>query len=100
MRAVGRRAAAQDSRRALRRAGSRGIAEQGLEPAHLKLLAACAVVDRVLLRQAADRDPRPIEPETIDWGIFRPQPYTYMSEEELFAELSNLLHEDDRNRIF
>ena len=41
-----------------------------------------------------------IEPETIDWGIFRPQPYTYMSEEELFAELSNLLHEDDRNKIF
>ncbi len=40
-----------------------------------------------------------IGPETIDWGIFRPQPYTYMSEEELFAKLSNLLHEDDRNRI-
>lgn len=41
-----------------------------------------------------------IDPETIDWGAFRPQPYTYMSEEELFAELSDLLHEDDRNRIF
>lgn len=41
-----------------------------------------------------------IEPETLDWGTFRPQPYTYMSEEELFAELSNLLHEDDRSRIF
>ena len=41
-----------------------------------------------------------IEPETIDWGTFRPQPYTYMSEEELFAKLSDLLHEDDRNRIF
>lgn len=40
-----------------------------------------------------------IELENIDWGAFRPQSYTYMSEEELFAELSNLLHEDDRNRI-
>ena len=41
-----------------------------------------------------------IDLENIDWGAFRPQSYAYMSEEELFAELSNLLHEDDRNRIF
>ncbi|MHB8599397.1 MAG: HsdM family class I SAM-dependent methyltransferase [Ktedonobacteraceae bacterium] len=41
-----------------------------------------------------------IDLENIDWGAFRPQSYTYMSEEELFADLSNLLHEDDRNRIF
>lgn len=40
-----------------------------------------------------------IHPDNIDWGIFRPQPYTYMSEEELLVELSNLLHEDDKNRI-
>lgn len=41
-----------------------------------------------------------IDPRAIDWGTFRPQPYTYMSEEALFAELSNLLHKDDRNKIF
>lgn len=41
-----------------------------------------------------------IEPENIDWGTFQPQPYIYMNERELFAELSHLLHEDNRNRIF
>ena len=40
-----------------------------------------------------------IDPITTDWGTFRPQPYTYMSEEELLEELSNLLQEDDKNRI-
>ena len=40
-----------------------------------------------------------IDPDTTDWGVFRPQPYTYMSEEDLFAELSHILQEDDRNRI-
>jgi len=40
-----------------------------------------------------------IDPATTDWGFFRPQPYTYMSEEELLEELSNLLQEDDKNRI-
>lgn len=40
-----------------------------------------------------------IDPSNADWGTFRPQPYTYMSEEDLFVELSKLLHEDDRNRI-
>ncbi len=40
-----------------------------------------------------------IRPDNIDWGIFRPQPYTYMNEEELLIELSNLLQEDDKNRI-
>jgi hypothetical protein len=28
----------------------------------LRLMAACAVVDRVLVRQAAERDPRPVDP--------------------------------------
>jgi hypothetical protein len=32
---------------------------------HLRLIAACAVVDRILIRQHADKDPRPIDPETI-----------------------------------
>ena len=40
-----------------------------------------------------------IDPDITDWGAFRPQPYTYMSEEELLEELSNLLQEDDKNRI-
>lgn len=40
-----------------------------------------------------------IRPDTIDWGIFHAQTYTYMTEEELLAELSNILQEDDRNRI-
>jgi len=40
-----------------------------------------------------------IDPGNANWGTFRPQPYTYMSEEDLFVELSKLLHEDDRNRI-
>ena len=40
-----------------------------------------------------------IDEDIIDWGIFRPQPNTYMSQEELFEELSTLLHEDDKNRI-
>ena len=40
-----------------------------------------------------------IDRENIDWGIFRPQPYTYLSQEELFGELAKRLHEDDRQRI-
>ena len=40
-----------------------------------------------------------IDPGAVDWGNFLPQPYTYMREEELLAELSNLLHEDDKYRI-
>lgn len=40
-----------------------------------------------------------IDEDIIDWGIFRPQPNTFMSQEELFEELSTLLHEDDKNRI-
>ncbi len=40
-----------------------------------------------------------IRPDTIDWGIFHAQSYTYMTEEELLAELSSILQEDDRNRI-
>ena len=40
-----------------------------------------------------------IDRENIDWGTFHPQPYTYMSQEELFEELAKRLHEDDRQRI-
>lgn len=29
-----------------------------------------------------------IDPDNVDWGQFRPQPYTYMSEEELLTEFS------------
>jgi hypothetical protein len=45
--------------------------QPGAEPARLRLMAACAVVDRVLLRQEADRDPRPIAPEAIDAAVNR-----------------------------
>lgn len=40
-----------------------------------------------------------IDPNTIDWGTFYPQHYTYMTEEELFADLANVLHEDDNHRV-
>lgn len=40
-----------------------------------------------------------IDRDTIDWGIFQPQPYSYMNEEELLEELGNLLQADDKNRI-
>jgi len=40
-----------------------------------------------------------IRPDSVDWGVFRPQPYTYMTEEELFGELAKRLHEDDKQRI-
>jgi type I restriction-modification system DNA methylase subunit len=40
-----------------------------------------------------------INRDTIDWGIFQPQPYAYMSEEELLEELGNLLQAGDKNRI-
>lgn len=40
-----------------------------------------------------------IDRENIDWGIFHPQPYTYMDQEELFGELAKRLHEDDKQRI-
>lgn len=36
------------------------------DAARLKLMAACAVVDRVLVRQAAERDPRPVDPEDVE----------------------------------
>src|SRR5260370_32228580 len=41
---------------------------------HLRLMAACAVVDRILIRQHADRDPRPIDPEIIDAEMRRESP--------------------------
>lgn len=34
--------------------------------AKLRLMAACAIVDRVLIRQAADRDPRPVDPQEVE----------------------------------
>jgi hypothetical protein len=40
-----------------------------------------------------------IEQDTEIWGSFQPQPYTYMSEEELFAELVNILHTDEKYRV-
>jgi tRNA1(Val) A37 N6-methylase TrmN6 len=40
-----------------------------------------------------------IDKENIHWGIFRPQPYTYLSQEELFERLANLLHADGSSRI-
>lgn len=36
------------------------------DPTHLRLMAACAVVDQVLIRQAADRDPRPVDPREVE----------------------------------
>jgi parvulin-like peptidyl-prolyl isomerase len=35
-------------------------------PEQLRLMAACAVVDRVLIRQAAERDPRPVDPCEVE----------------------------------
>ncbi len=40
-----------------------------------------------------------IDMDTINWGTFQPQLYTYMDEEELLEELGNLLQADDKNRI-
>jgi hypothetical protein len=37
-----------------------------------------------------------IDPTTTSWGIFRPQPFTYLSEEELFEGFANLLLENSR----
>ena len=36
------------------------------DPARLRLMAACAAVDQVLIRQAAERDPRPADPSELD----------------------------------
>lgn len=36
------------------------------EPTRIRLMAACAVVDQVLIRQAADRDPRPVDPREVE----------------------------------
>ncbi len=40
-----------------------------------------------------------IESTTVSWGAFRPQPYTYMSEEELLDGFANLLPENNRDRV-
>lgn len=36
------------------------------DPSRLRLMAACTVVDRVLVRQAAERDPRPVDPREVE----------------------------------
>jgi peptidyl-prolyl cis-trans isomerase C len=36
------------------------------DPAQLRLMAACAVVDRVLIRQAAELDSRPVDPREVE----------------------------------
>ncbi len=36
------------------------------DPTRLRLMAACAVVDQVLIRQAAERDPRPVDPPEVE----------------------------------
>jgi hypothetical protein len=41
------------------------------DPAQLQLMAACAVVDRVLIRQMAERDPRPIHPREVETAMRR-----------------------------
>ena len=41
------------------------------DPAQLRLMAACAVVDRVLMRQAAERGPRPIDSREVDAAMRR-----------------------------
>ncbi|MFL5660407.1 MAG: class I SAM-dependent DNA methyltransferase [Ktedonobacteraceae bacterium] len=40
-----------------------------------------------------------IAKDAVKWNIFHPQPYAYMSEEELLEELTNVLHRDEKNRI-
>ena len=40
-----------------------------------------------------------IDSMAVDWGMFRPQPYMYMSEEELFEKLADIFHEDTSNRV-
>jgi parvulin-like peptidyl-prolyl isomerase len=38
----------------------------GADPAQLRLMAACSLVDRVLMRQAAERHPRPVDPREVE----------------------------------
>jgi hypothetical protein len=40
-----------------------------------------------------------IDANTIDWGMFHPQHYTYMTEEELFAELATIIHLDEKYSV-
>lgn len=41
------------------------------DSAQLRLLAACAVVDRVLIRQVAERDARPVDPHEVEAAMRR-----------------------------
>jgi parvulin-like peptidyl-prolyl isomerase len=41
------------------------------DPAQLRIMAACAVVDRVLIRQLAERDPRPIDSREVEAAMRR-----------------------------
>ena len=40
-----------------------------------------------------------IDVNAADWGIFYPQPYTYMSDEELIEGFAALLYEDNRDTV-
>lgn len=40
-----------------------------------------------------------IDGDANGWGTFFPQTYAYMTEEELFAELADILHRDDKRRV-
>jgi len=55
----------------LRRCRSAAEASVPISEAQLRLMAACAVVDRILIRQHADKDPRPIDPDTIEAEVRR-----------------------------
>jgi len=41
------------------------------DPAQLRIMAACAVVDRELIRQAAERDPRPMDSREVETPMRR-----------------------------
>jgi hypothetical protein len=55
----------------LRRCRSASETSAPISEAQLRLMAACAVVDRILIRQHADKDPRPIDPEIIEAEVRR-----------------------------
>src|SRR5580700_129884 len=50
----------------LKRCHDAAPASAPMSAVQLRLLAACTVVDRVLIRQHANRDPRPIDPAIVE----------------------------------
>lgn len=40
-----------------------------------------------------------IDLHNTSWGMFYPQSYTYLTEEDLFTRLTDILHEDEKNRV-